>query len=143
AAVFAFDLHNSDLGLQVAWPILLSNLTGELLGTSASATEPLRPADPIELPLSVGSPGARVTLPDGTVEQLAPGATGASSVTFVNTHQLGVYRAEVTPAASASPSAAPTATPTANASSTATAVGSPDNPLLFAVDLFAPDESNI
>ena len=41
------------------------------------------------------------TLPDGTVEQLAPGATGASSVTFVNTHQLGVYRAEVTPAAGA------------------------------------------
>jgi Ca-activated chloride channel family protein len=141
-AVFAFDLHNSDLGLQVAWPILLSNLTGELLGTSSAATEPLRPADPIELPLSLDSPGARVTLPDGTVEQLAPGATGASSVTFVNTRQLGVYRAEITPAPSASPSGSPVASPTANPSGSALP-GSVDQPILFAVDLFAPDESNI
>ena len=142
-AVFAFDLHNSDLGLQVAWPILLSNLTGELLGTSSAGAEPLRPADPIELPFSLGSLGARVTLPDGTVEQLAPGATGASTVTFVNTHQLGVYRAEVTPAPAASPSGVPTASPTANPSQSAVAAGSADNPILFAVDLFAPDELNI
>jgi hypothetical protein len=137
-AVFAFDLHNSDLGLQVAWPILLSNLTGELLGTNSGGADPLRPADPIELPLSVGSPGARVTLPDGTVEQLAPGATGASSVTFVNTRQLGVYRAEISPSPSGSPSAAPSGSPAASP-----AAGSPDEPLMFAVDLFAPDESNI
>ena len=151
-AVFAFDLHNSDLPLQVAWPILASNLAGELLGTSAAGGEPLRPADPIELPLSVGSPGARVTLPDGTVEQLAPGATGAGSVTFVNTRQLGVYRAEVTPAAS--PSGSPTASPSASATASVApsgsdgngglpATGNPAEPLLFAVDLFAPDESNI
>jgi Mg-chelatase subunit ChlD len=126
----------------VAWPILLSNLTGELLGTSSAATEPLRPADPIELPLSLDSPGARVTLPDGTVEQLAPGATGASSVIFVNTRQLGVYRAEITPAPSASPSGSPIASPTANPSGSALP-GSVDHPILFAVDLFAPDESNI
>ena len=123
-SVFAFDLHNSDLGLQVAWPILLSNLAGELLGTTSAGGEPLRPADPIELPLSVGSPGARVTLPDGTVEQLAPGATGASSVTFVNTHQLGVYRAEITPAPSASPSASPSGSPAA--SPIAGTTGEPD-----------------
>jgi hypothetical protein len=151
-AVFAFDLHNSDLGLQVAWPILLSNLAGELLGTTGAGGEPLRPADPIELPLSLGSPGARVTLPDGTVEQLAPGATGASSVTFVNTRQLGVYRAEITPAPSASPSGSPVASPTPSPAPSSAASGSPDGlpttgtpdePLLFAVDLFAPNESNL
>ena len=31
-AVFAFDLRQSDLPLQVAWPIMVSNLAGELLG---------------------------------------------------------------------------------------------------------------
>jgi Ca-activated chloride channel homolog len=156
-AVFAFDLHNSDLGLQVAWPILVTNLAGELLGTSAGALEPLSPADPIDVPLVTGSAGARVTLPDGTVDELAPGATGATSVTFVNTHQLGVYRTEVMPPPGASPSAGATPTtvptPTGSPSGSPDASGSPgdsglptgtiDEPLLFAVDLFAPDESNI
>jgi Ca-activated chloride channel family protein len=154
-AVFAFDLHNSDLGLQVAWPILVTNLAGELLGTGPTAREPLSPADPIELPLTTGSTGARITLPDGTVEELAPGATGASSVTFVNTRQLGVYRAEIVQPASASSSAgasptpSPTVAPSASGSPGPTDSGglpieaTPDEPLLFAVDLFAADESNI
>ncbi len=146
-AVFAFDLRNSDLGLQYAWPILVSNLAGELLGTGISVT-PLAPAEPIELPLPAGATGARVTLPDGTVEELAPSATGASTVTFVNTRQLGVYRAEIihppppTPAPGSTSDASATASPTAVASASALP-GTPDEPLLFAVDLFSADESNI
>ena len=51
-AVFAFDLRQSDLPLQVAWPILVSNLAGELLGIdSTAADDPIRPATPVELPL--------------------------------------------------------------------------------------------
>jgi Ca-activated chloride channel homolog len=113
SAVFAFDIHNSDLPLQVAWPILIANLAGELLGTDAAARDPLAPHSPIEIPLPVGSIGARVTLPDGTVEELVPGATGAASVTFVGTRQLGIYRAEPMPDpdASPSPSLPPTPTP--------------------------------
>jgi hypothetical protein len=90
-----------------------------------------------------------VTLPDGTVEQLAPGATGASSVTFVSTRQLGVYRAEVMAAPSPSrepgATATPAITPTPNPSSSvgAPAAGTEDEPLLFAVDLFSAEESNI
>jgi hypothetical protein len=89
-----------------------------------------------------------VTLPDGSVEQLAPGATGASSVTFVSTRQLGIYRAEVIaaprPSGSPEPTLAPTLTPDPSASpGTGPTGATQDEPLLFAVDLFAPEESNI
>jgi hypothetical protein len=149
-AVFAFDIRESDLPLQVAWPIMVSNLAGELLGLNSAALDPLAPSSPIDIPITPGSQGVRVTLPDGTVETLPPGATGASSVTFVTTRQLGVYRAEVipAPAPSGSPGASPGATPTPSATPDPSAspggpVGTEDEPLLFAVDLFSSDESNI
>jgi Ca-activated chloride channel homolog len=133
-AVFAFDLRQSDLPLQVAWPILVANLAGELLGLGPSAPDPLAPAQPIELPLTADALGVRVTLPDGSVEELYPSATGAGTVTFVGTRQLGVYRAELIPAAvETSPSPAATASPSSVAA----------EPLLFAVDLFSHEESNI
>jgi hypothetical protein len=145
-AVFAFDIRNSDLPLQVAWPIMVSNLAGELLGLNAQALDPLAPSSPIDIPITPNSAGVRVTLPDGSVEILPPAATGASSVTFVSTRQLGVYRAEVipAPAPSGSPGAMPTPSPTADPSaSPGGQVGTQDEPLLFAVDLFSADESNI
>jgi Ca-activated chloride channel homolog len=140
-AVFAFDLRQSDLPLQVAWPILVANLAGELLGLGPAAPDPLAPAQPIELPLVADALGVRVTLPDGSVEELYPSATGASTVTFVGTRQLGVYRAELIPApVAASPS------PTTDASPAPTAdppIDTQDEPFLFAVDLFSHEESNI
>jgi hypothetical protein len=145
-AVFAFDIRDSDLPLQVAWPIMVSNLAGELLGLNARALDPLAPSSPIDIPITPNSLGVRVTLPDGSVEILPPGATGASSVTFVSTRQLGVYRAEVipAPAPSGSPGASPSPSPSADPSaSPGGQVGTQDEPLLFAVDLFSADESNI
>lgn len=145
-AVFAFDIRASDLPLQVAWPIMVSNLAGELLGLNAAALDPLAPSSPIDIPITPGAQGVRVTLPDGSVEILPPGATGASSVTFVTTRQLGVYRAEVipAPAPSGSPGATPSPSPTPDPSaSPGEQVGTQDEPLLFAVDLFSSDESNI
>ena len=147
-AVFAFDLRQSDLPLQVAWPIMVSNLAGELLGLSAQTLDPMPPSSPIDIPIAPDSQGVRVTLPDGSVEILPPAATGASSVTFVSTRQLGVYRAEVIPPATptGSPGASPTPSPTVSPSpdpSASPGVGTTDEPLLFAVDMFSPDESNI
>lgn len=146
-AVFAFDIHNSDLPLQVAWPILVANLAGELLGGGVATRDPLSPASPIELPLPQGAVGVRVTLPDGSVVELAPGSTGAASVTFVGTTQLGIYRAEAIPDPDASPSASlvptPSGSPAPTGSPAEPVAGTPDEPLLFAVDLFAADESNI
>ncbi len=53
-AVFAFDLRQSDLPLQVAWPIMVSNLAGELLGLSGAALDPLAPSSPIDIPIATG-----------------------------------------------------------------------------------------
>lgn len=145
-AVFAFDIRQSDLPLQVAWPIMVSNLAGELLGLNSTALDPLSPSSPVDIPISPDSQGVRVTLPDNSVVTLPPGATGASSVTFVSTSQVGVYRAEVipAPAPSGSPAVNPTASPTPDASaSPGGQVGTQDEPLLFAVDMFSNDESNL
>ena len=138
-AVFAFDIRQSDLPLQVAWPIMVSNLAGELLGLNSSALDPLSPSSPVEIPIAPGAQGVRVTLPDNSVVTLPVGATGASSVTFISTSQLGVYRAEVIPAPApgGSPGASPTVSPTGSG------VASQDEPLLFAVDMFSNNESNI
>ncbi|MEP7379412.1 MAG: BatA and WFA domain-containing protein [Chloroflexota bacterium] len=145
-AVFAFDIRQSDLPLQVAWPIMVSNLAGELLGLNSTALDPLSPSSPVDIPISPDAQGVRVTLPDKSVVTLPPGATGASSVTFVSTSQLGVYRVEVipAPAPSGSPGATPTVSPTPDASaSPGGQVGTQDEPLLFAVDMFSNDESNL
>ena len=157
AAVLAFLPRNSDLPLQVAFPILLANLTGELFGGSAAPTEAVAPGDPVALPFPSGASTMRVTRPDGSMVELAPGTAGAASVTFSQTDQLGVYLAEaVFPAPTASPSGGgtlpPTATPGApssvapGASLTPGATAGPTDPrapVRFAVDLFDPGESNI
>lgn len=161
SAVLAFDLRDSDLPLQVAWPILVTNLAGELLGINQAANDPIAPGSPVELPLRPGVVGLRVTLPDGTSTELAPGGSGAAFATFVATTQLGIYRVEeipdpsATPAPSAPPasgpssglSPSPSASPFGSASPAATSVPpgpvAPAGPRLFAVDLFASGESNI
>ena len=70
--VIAFDLRQSDLPLQVAFPLLLSNVTGELLGLGDEANDPVTPATPVELVLRPGVEALRVTLPDGTAREVTP-----------------------------------------------------------------------
>jgi hypothetical protein len=161
-AVIAFDLRQSDLPLQVAWPILLANLSGELLGTDPAGLDPVAPASPVELPLRPGVTALRVTLPDGTVREVTRGASGASSVAFVETRQLGVYRVEevggpgggddAVPAASVAPATgsesgvpAGSRAPGSGAPGGGDGVptGSGEGPTRFAVDLFSAEESAI
>jgi Ca-activated chloride channel family protein len=160
SAVLAFEPRRSDLPLQVAFPILLANLTGELLGSTTAPTEAVEPGTPIELVIPTGASGLTVTGPDGTVTSLVPGTTGGSGVTFAATDLLGVYTvtpvldpdASAPPSASAGSGAAPTPTPSASASPGASAGASasplpplvdPLAPVRFAVDLFDVDESTI
>jgi len=93
-AVIAFDLHRSDLALQVAFPILMANLVGwlapgsaldlppRLLPDTALAIHPVPEADKvtIAIPGSADIPAQEVTLP------VSPG------LSFGNTAQLGLYR---------------------------------------------------
>ena len=152
AAVLAFEPRRSDLPLQVAFPILIANLTGELLGGSAAPADAVAPGAPVTLPIPDGATGIRVERPDGSVDELiAPGAD-VRSVTFSRTELLGVYTvtpirapgATGSPAPSASPTAAPSASAAPSGSAAPTAPpADPNAPVRFAVDLFAVDESNI
>ncbi len=149
-AVLAFEPRRSDLPLQVAFPILLANLTGELLGGSAAPTEAVQPGTPVSLSIPDGATGLAVTKPDGSVVELVPGTALSAGVTFSGTDQPGVYvvTPHLAPAASAGTSgsaSAPTARPTPTAAGSAASAPpvDPNAPARFAVDLFDVDESTI
>ena len=159
-AVLAFDPRRSDLPLQVAFPILLANLTGELLGGSAAPTEAVDPGTPVQLVIPAGAASLQVTHPDGTVTDLVPGTADGLAVTFAGTNQPGIYTVTPIPDPEASPApdasggtASPTASgPPSSAASPAPADASPgasatpDDPFApvhFAVALFDVDESTI
>ncbi len=144
SAVLAFDLHQSDLPLQVAFPVLIANLAGELFGETAEPIGARAPGSPVELPLPVDAEGLLVTRPDGTAVDVPASVSGAGSVTFAQTGQLGVYRVETIAGAtsSSSPSGSATATPTGSPTATPGTSG-PSGVRYFAVDLFDEGESNI
>lgn len=154
AAVLAFEPGHSDLPLQVAFPVLLANLAGELMGGSDTPLDAIAPGAPVTLPVPEGALGVRVERPDGGVDELVASTRGAASVTFARTDLLGIY--SVTgipePAASAAPSGAapaastaPAASAGANATDGAPTFRPPEAgaPSRFAVDLLDVDESVI
>ena len=158
--MLAFEPRRSDLPLQVAFPILVANLTGELLGSSTAPTEAVEPGTPIVLNIPAGAIGLTVSRPDGVTSELVPGSTGAgSAVTYAATDVLGIYTVtpivdpDASPAPSggagsgAPPSATPSGTPSAAPSGTpGAATPVPVDPLAparFAVDLFDVNESTI
>ena len=103
--VMAFLPRNSDLPLQIAFPVLMANLAGELMGGSAAPTEALSPGDPVTIPMPAGATAITVTRPDGSTVELAPATAGAASVAFSQTDLLGVYSASPDfPAATPGPS---------------------------------------
>jgi Ca-activated chloride channel family protein len=171
-AVLAFEPRRSDLPLQVGFPILLANLTGELLGGSAVPTEAIEPGTPLTLAIPSGASGLRVVRPDGSTDELVPPTPDAPSVVFSRTDLLGIYT--VTPvglegaggvaptgsaagASATTPAEASGATPTSTGSALAGGAGSspggapaasdtpvdPNAPMRFAVDLFDVAESTI
>jgi len=150
--VLAFEPRRSDLPLQVAFPILVSNLVGELVGASRAPTSAVAPGSLVSLPIPSGATGLRVTRPDGTTLDLAPAVTGGATATFASTEQLGIYTVaplglagagpEPSGSPGGSPSAGPTATPAGSASPSSLVVD-PSAPVQFAVDLFDVGESTI
>ncbi len=155
AAVLAFEPRRSDLPLQVAFPVLLANLAGELMGGSETPLDAVIPGSPVTLPVPEGAAGVRVERPDGSVDELVAPTAGAASVTFARTDLLGVYT--VTPLAGAGAGASPGASGGAASGGAASLAASPAGeaasptfrpaeagaPNRFAVDLLDVDESVI
>jgi Ca-activated chloride channel homolog len=153
-AVLAFEPRRSDLPLQVAFPVLLANLAGQLLGGSATPADAVAPGAPVTLVIPDGAAGVRVERPDGSADELVAPTQDASTVTFSRTDLLGVYTvtALADPDASAAPSDGASASPGPSATAAAAASpgasptfrpADPDAPAQFVVDLLDVDESRI
>ena len=158
-AVLAFEPRQSDLPLQVAFPILLANLTGELLGGSAAPTEAVaardagHARDPGRRDRPDASPG-----PTARSSSSCPGRRRAARSRSPATDLPGIYTVtpHLGPAASPAPSGArgPSRArrrprrrrrvggAAASAAPSAPPVD-PNAPVRFAVDLFDVDESTI
>lgn len=95
-AVLAFDLHNSDLPLQIAFPLLLSNLMGFLAPGSGAEAAQLLPGQPLGLQVDESITEVRVTRPDGTTVSSRGDAVqiqGGQAI-YADTDALGVYTVE-------------------------------------------------
>jgi len=117
-AALAFKVSHSDLPLQVAFPILISNLMTWLTqGSLSQAPTAIQPGAPINLAGFVpsetaASAGINITRPDGSRIQIDP---AVQEPVFSETDQLGLYFISIN--------------------------GEDDQ--LFAVNLFSPQESRI
>jgi hypothetical protein len=125
--VLAFDLHLSDLPLQVAFPLLLSNIINFLAPESGAAASQLVPGEPLALRIDPAISEVRLTLPDGTQLDSAGGVFQGEAalqiqnqqVIYADTSMPGVYVLEEF------------------------RDGSLEARHRYAVNLFAPDESRI
>ncbi|HEX8231210.1 MAG TPA: BatA and WFA domain-containing protein [Chloroflexia bacterium] len=91
-AVVAFDLHKSDLPLQVAFPILVANLLDWLQpATSVDAPPTLAAGDPISIRALPEADEIRVTLPEGAATERVVTLRPSGQVSFAGTEALGVY----------------------------------------------------
>jgi acyl-CoA hydrolase len=89
--VFGFDLHQSNLPLRPAFPILMQNIIGWLLpnqGGAVATDGELTPGDPLVLRPEAMSEELSITTPSGTEVRLAPPYPPAA---FTATDELGLY----------------------------------------------------
>jgi hypothetical protein len=89
--VLAFDLHQSDLPLQVAFPLLLSNIVGYLAPGSGAEAAQLAPGQPLAIPVDASITDVRVTRPDG---QVVPVPVQNGQAIYADTDALGPYAVE-------------------------------------------------
>lgn len=89
-AIVTFDLRDSDLPLQIAFPILMANITGWLSpGRAFNGATALQAGDAVTIVPTTGATVVSIQKPDGTIWQTA--VTG-DPITFSETDQLGLYQ---------------------------------------------------
>jgi hypothetical protein len=95
-AVLTFDLHDSDLPLQIAFPILVANLIDWLSPAQVlSAPDGLQPGETLTLRPPSGATAVVINSPGGRAFAARPGERG---VLFAETHELGTYAVTVSAA---------------------------------------------
>jgi hypothetical protein len=89
--LFTFDLHKSDLPLQVAFPIIMSNVFDWLApGTANPSDSHLQPGDTVSISPDERATEVVVEYPDGSTWKAQPGSTFDPPV-FGDTNQVGPY----------------------------------------------------
>jgi Ca-activated chloride channel family protein len=88
-ALFGFDLHESDLPLRIAFPILVQNLSEWILPPSVPSHS-FHPDEPVTIVPETGATSVTVVRPDGSRHALAGGAVA----TFGDTNLVGLYTVE-------------------------------------------------
>jgi len=92
AAVLGIYLHDSDLVLRDAFPVLLTHLS-QYLAPSTVPAEPQVPGEPVVLGSGPGAVRVVVTRPDGRRDSLV--ASGSGTVLFADTAEPGLYEVTV------------------------------------------------
>ena len=91
-AAFTFDLRASDLPLQIAFPVIMANITAWLSpGRVIAGDDILQPGATVPLIPDARAAAMTVTLPDGTVWEQATAGVG-EPLLFSETQQTGIYR---------------------------------------------------
>ncbi len=117
-AVITFDLRHSDLPLQVAFPVLCTNLIDWLApGARSPIPSQVKPGESLAFNAPEGAQSASITRPDGTAIQLQ---AENGKFLFTDTTQLGTYQVTF-PAEQ----------------------GQTQRSAAFAVNLFSPQESSL
>jgi len=95
-AVLSFDLHESDLPLQIAFPLLLSNLMNFLAPGSGAEAAQLTPSQPLSRQMDATITEVRVTRPDGRTVSSRSGEVQiqAGQAIYADTDALGIYTVE-------------------------------------------------
>ncbi|MFQ5612504.1 MAG: VWA domain-containing protein [Anaerolineae bacterium] len=92
-AVLSFDLHQSDLPLQIDFPILIVNLARWLLpGGGLTPGQSLQPGQGFELPAAPSASALRVETPSGRQLELPLDSTEEAPAIFGQTFEPGIYR---------------------------------------------------
>ncbi len=86
--VLGFALQNSDLPLQVAFPVLMANLVGYLAPGQGGEAAQLAPGQPLIVPVPPDATSVAITNPAGESTTLTP---QNNQVIFGATEALGVY----------------------------------------------------
>ena len=92
-AIFTFDVHRSDLALQIAWPVLMANLLDWFAPQSLlDARAGLVVGEALQLQPPPGAEALRVRTPDGALRELE---LARRPLLFTGTQQPGIYTLEV------------------------------------------------
>ncbi|HEX6290624.1 MAG TPA: VWA domain-containing protein [Herpetosiphonaceae bacterium] len=90
--VLGFALQSSDLPLQVAFPVLMANLTGYLAPGQGGEAAQLQPGQPLVVPVPPDATRVTITDPNGRTTALTPQNNQAI---YGDTEALGVYGIEI------------------------------------------------